>query len=140
MSVSVSGPWALGFLAIDYFCMIRTLRGPPCGRLYSALGSTLVMCELALGIYSTSPGRKILQPVALTLRTADQGAGSAAPHSPHRVSFCPSHLGPTGLLRLSRGGLFALTMGLCSLVPGRRWGRVYLISCLSVGTFSGQRQ
>lgn len=73
MSVSVSGPWALDFLAIDYFCTIRTLRGPPCGRLYSALRSTLVMCELALGIYFTSPGRKILQPMALTLRTADQG-------------------------------------------------------------------
>lgn len=77
----LSAPWALGFLAVEYICVVIALRGPQCGLLYSALKSTLVMCDLAVGRYPTPPDRRTLWPVALTPKRQAE-AGSLALHSP----------------------------------------------------------
>lgn len=98
------GPFAS--LVSRNICLLIALRGPQYGLPHSVLKSALVTCKLAAGVYSTCPGRKIWQPGALT---PEQQTGGWLSCCAQRllVSFCPSHLGPPGLLRqcLAEGSL-----------------------------------
>lgn len=92
------------------------------------------MCKVAIGMYSTCPGRKLLQPVVLTPRGLAQLCTAPAAYPSALPTW--AHLG-------FEGGI--LQRALCnqdgSALPGTgagRGGQVYLTSCLKVGAFSEQ--
>lgn len=121
MAVSVS---ALGPLASSLSNTSAWQRlGPQRGLLRSALQSALVVCKLAVGVYSPRPGWKIEQPVALTPAQPTGGwlSGSAEPLLGLILPLPPGPTWASGTVPCR--GLTAVVMGYHSRALGLE-GRV----------------